>query len=142
VSGASQSERLYDLARQFRQFLIDQTNVELVDLGAAASNGGPEALRSALDRLDAALSQLADLGSVYAETSSSSLEPVVYPVTALAGEYIRATIGGEWQAADDTFPGDDTLIISLADDEFLDLLAVVRAALLSGPPRLAAMVRS
>lgn len=141
VTARSDADRLSDLARQFRDFLTHQTNVELLDIGAVSS--GLDALRSALERLDAALDQLADLTTVYADTMTGSLEPLVYPVAALTGEYVRHTLGGQWQSQDDDIPpGHESLKMTLDDGDTIDLISIVRVAILSGPPNLTAMIRT
>lgn len=143
MTARSDADRLSGLARQFREFLIHQTNVSLHDFGVESAACGPVALRAALERLDAALDQMSDLASVYADTNAGSLEPLIYPVAVLTGEYIRDTIGGQWQPPDDDAPpGDGTLNMKLTDGEVVDLTSVVRVAILAGTPSLSVMVRT
>lgn len=87
-----------------------------------------------------ALSQIADLQSVYSDTATGSLEPVAYPVAVLVGEYIRVTLGGEWQEPDEPY-GEDMLRIAIDNGQAVDLFPVVRAAILSDSPKLAGIVR-
>ncbi|HUG17156.1 MAG TPA: hypothetical protein VMM78_19280 [Thermomicrobiales bacterium] len=140
MSGALHGGRLHDLARQFRDYLAQQTNVDLVAIDAVAAPGGPAALRTALERLDAALGQLADLQSVYSDSPTGSLEPLLFPVAALTGEYMRAAFGGQWQTPDDALPGEDALLIVIGDQPPVDLLPIVRASLLAAGPNLAGIV--
>jgi hypothetical protein len=141
LTGGLHAERLRDLSIQFRDFLTHQTNIELVDTEAVGADRGPDALLAALERLDAALSQIADLQSVYSDSATGALDSVAFPVAVLVGEYIRATLGGEWREPDDPHH-DDTLVITLHDGQTLDLFPVVRAAILSGSPNLARIVRA
>jgi hypothetical protein len=94
----------------------------------------------AVERLDLALGQLADLASVYDTSAGPSLEPLALPVAALTGEYLAAA-GSRWLPPDpdDPTPSDGLTIVT-AGGIAIDLLGVARATLLSGAPNLAAVV--
>jgi hypothetical protein len=129
-----------DLAGTFRTYLSDQTGLVLPDPGVVDTLHGPVALRAALEALDAAVNQLADLASIYAEGPVAPLEPLALPIAALAGEYIRAHLAARWHAEPDQ--GEGALLVLPAESEprVLDLLALVRAMLASGALHLATLV--
>lgn len=118
-------QHLFEAARGFRHYLIDQTGIALPELGVVSASHDPVALQTAFDLLDHALAQLADLASVYSDTPQASLEPLVAPTTALAGEYLCQYLGARWQVAED-----DTTI--LVGERTLPLHDIVRATVLSG----------
>jgi hypothetical protein len=151
VTGAGRAEhsehleRIAELAYQFAGYLTAQTEIEVIDSGAVGDTHGPVAVLAAFERLDAALEQLADLASVYSDDRRASLEPLALPTAALAGEYLRHALGASWYPGGldggDRVPG-ESLVIVLPGGVAADLLAVVRAALLSGAPNLTAIARS
>jgi hypothetical protein len=129
-----------DLARHFRAYLTDQTGIEILDIGAVRTVDGPEALRTAFERLDAAIGQLVDLASVYSDTPQQALEPLALPIAALAGEYLRVHLGGHWRAGDDAAGAVAT--IDLDDGRSIDVLSVVHRMLASGSLQLTETLRS
>lgn len=128
--------RLDELAGTFRAYLTDQTGVELPPVdGLAAAD-----LRVALERLDLALGQLADLATVYGDDTRGMLDPLAAPSAALVGAYLRVTTGATWEAPDPSTA--DELAILLPGLPRLDLLGLARTALAGGAPRFAALVKA
>ena len=137
--------QIVTLAERFREYLSQQTDIEIVPSGAVASGDGPAAvpLETAFERLDAALGQLIDFASIYAEgqVASDMLEPLILPAAALAGEYLRAALDASWIAPDLEMPDwDSSLDLALPQGIAIDLVGVTRAALLSGAPNLSALI--
>lgn len=125
--------QLVELARGFSAQLSAQTGVELLAFDRAPVAG----LTAALERLDLALAQLADLASVYGDDSRAMLDPLNVPAAAVVGEYLRAARAGAWRAPN---PGDtDSLVIVLPGGTTLDLLAIARRAFADGAPCFAAL---
>lgn len=138
--------QIAQLAEQFREYLSQQTDIEIVPLGAIASGEGPAAvsLEIAFERLDAALGQIIDLASIYAEgqIATDMLEPLILPAAALAGEYFRSALDAFWIAPDPEMPdAGSELDLGLPGGIAIDLVGVTRAAMLSGEPDLSAIAR-
>src|SRR6478672_9010159 len=83
------AQQLTALAANFRAFLADQTGVELLLAEHVTANDLP----AALERLDLALGQLADLTTVYGDDSRGMLDPLVAPAAVAVGDYLRAALG-------------------------------------------------
>jgi hypothetical protein len=128
------AQQLTALAANFRAFLADQTGVELL----LAENVTANDLPAALERLDLALGQLADLTTVYGDDSRGMLDPLVAPAAVAVGDYLRAALGASWQASDPLAP--EELVILMPGQPALDLLGLARVALAGGAPNLAALV--
>jgi hypothetical protein len=135
---ANIAERFASIAHGFRAFLIDQTGIELVEIGAVDSLPGPFALRAALDALDTAVAQVTDMASVYAEGPHAPLEPFVLPTAVLAGEYIKRVTGACWDPALE--PGAERAVVLLPDGNALDLSAIVRTMLAADALQLASLI--
>ena len=133
------NQRIQELARGFRDYLLSQTDIELPDFGAVDHTYGPAALVMAIERLDLALTQLIDLATVYSDDARMSVEPLTVPTAALAGEYLRAGLGATWLIDDDA---EHALITVLPNGIAADLTGVARSALLSGAPNFAAVITS
>lgn len=127
--------RMAELARVFREYLVGQTDVELVELDTGAAT-----VALAFERLDLALGQLADLASVYGDESRGMLDPLVMPAAALAGEYLRLLAAAAWVEPDPDLPPDDSLLLALASGVVIDLHGLVRAALAGPGAQLAAAI--
>jgi hypothetical protein len=127
------AQQLTALAANFRAFLADQTGVELL----SAEGLTTAELPTALERLDLALGQLADLTTVYGDDSRGMLDPLVAPAAMAVGDYLRATLGASWQADDPLAP--EELVILVPGQPALDLLGLARMALSGGAPNLAAL---
>ena len=128
------AQQLTALAANFRAFLADQTGVELLLAEHVTANDLP----AALERLDLALGQLADLTTVYGDDSRGMLDPLVAPAAVAVGDYLRAALGASWQASDPLAPND--AVILMPGQPALDLLGLARVALAGGAPNLAALV--
>jgi hypothetical protein len=140
ASPASREEQIEALAGQLVAYLRHGTDVGLDEPRAVSDAHGPAALLAAVERLDLALAQLADLASIY-EGAGPSLEPLALPAAALTGEYLRHATGAAWLAPDPDDPmPDDALTIVTADGVAIDLLGVARASLLSGNPNFRAVI--
>ncbi len=122
-----------DLARGFREYLADQSEVDLIAIDAP---GGDVVV--ALERFDLALGQLADMAVVYGDDSRAVLDPLVVPAAALAGEYLRGLAGAAWVEPDPELPPDDTLLVVLVGGGLLDLHVVARSAFSGFGPSLGA----
>jgi hypothetical protein len=133
-SERQRQEQLTTLAANFRAFLAQQTGVELLP----ADGLDVAALPAALERLDLALAQLADLTTVYGDDSRGMLDPLVAPAAVAAGDYLRAALGATWQAADPFAP--EELVILVPGQPALDLLGLARVALAGGAPNLAKLL--
>lgn len=134
------------LADRFREYLSHQTDIDIVPPVAVAIDDGHASvsLEIAFERLDAALGQLIDLASIYAEgqIATDMLEPLILPAAALAGEYLRSALDAFWIAPDLEMPNwDAELDLALPGGIGIDLVGVTRAALLSGMPNLSAIAR-
>ena len=129
----ARAQQLTALAANFRAFLADQTGVDLLPAeGLRAAD-----LPAALERLDLALAQLADLTTVYGDDSRGMLDPLVAPAAVTTGDYLRAALGATWQATDPLAP--EELVILVPGQSSLDLLGLARVALAGGTPNLAAL---
>jgi hypothetical protein len=128
------AQQLIALAANFRAFLADQTGVELVSVDGLTTADLP----TALERLDLALGQLADLTTVYGDDSRGMLDPLAAPAAVAVGDYLRAALGASWQASDPLAP--EELVILIPGQPALDLLGLARVALSGGTPHLAALV--
>lgn len=135
------SRQIAALAERFRDYLTHQTDTDMLEIEAVATDHGLGVL-AAFERLDAALALLLDLASVYddAGPTPGTLEPLVLPAAALAGEYLRAAGLAAWHEPDDDDLADDALII-IAGPAAIDLTGVARAALASDRPNLSAVAR-
>lgn len=128
------------LAERFRDYLAHQTDTDMLEIEAVATDHGLAVL-TAFERLDAALALLIDLASVYDDAPRGTLEPLVLPAAALAGEYLRAAgLAGWHEPDDDDLAGDADLVI-VAATTAIDLAGVARAALASERPNLSAVAR-
>lgn len=136
---AARARQIAALAQQFRDYLAQQTDTDMPEIEAVATDHGLGA-SVAFARLDAALALLLDLASVYDEAPRGVLEPLVLPTAALAGEYLRAAGLGTWHDPDDDPLADDALII-VAGPTAVDLTGVARAALASERPNLSAVAQ-
>lgn len=142
IEASGRDRQIHALARQLIGHLAGQTDIELIQIGAVGAARGPDVLLTAIERLDAALAQLADLASVYGDDRQFSLDPLVLPVAALFGEYLRDATGASWHHPDPDDPmPDDELILLMPDGIAVDLLGVARAALVSNAPNLTAVAR-
>lgn len=127
------------LAERFRDYLTHQTDTDMLEIEAVATDHGLGVL-AAFERLDAALAVLLDLASVY-ESARGTFEPLVLPAAALAGEYLRAAGLATWhEPEEDDFGADDALVI-VAGPTAIDLAGVARAALASDRPNLSAVAQ-
>lgn len=128
------------LAERFRDYLALQTDTQMPEIEAVATDHGLDVFL-AFERLDAALALLLDLASVYDDGGSSraAIEPLVLPAAALAGEYLRVAGMANWHA-----PGEDDLddaLVIIAGSAAIDMSGVARAALASEHPNLSAVAR-
>lgn len=122
-------------ASRFASYLRDQTAATVPDPGRVTD----ESLDAAFSSLDAALEQLLDLATAYGSDPRIDTDPLVLPVAALTGEYMRVAASGVWLEPDDD--PDETLVLRLPDGREIDLTGAARGCLLSGVPNLQAMVR-
>jgi hypothetical protein len=127
------AQQLAALAANFRAFVADQTGVDLVPVEDITASDLPKAL----ERLDLALGQLADLTTVYGDDSRGMLDPLAAPAAVAVGDYLRAALGASWQASDPLAP--EELVILVPGQPALDLLGLARVALSGGAPHLAAL---
>jgi len=136
MSGAGRDRAAWmaELARGFRDYLIGQTDIELVAIGEGTT------IALAFERLDLALGQLADLASIYGDDSRGMLAPLVVPTAALAGEYLRVLAGGTWVEPDPELPLDDSLLVVLPNGIAVDLHGVARGAVGGVGPSLPSVV--
>jgi hypothetical protein len=135
--GETLAGRMAELARGFRDYLAGQTGVEIDDPAAIR----PDGVSSAIARLDLALAQLADLAGIYSDDARPALEPLVMPVTALAGEYLRHATSAGWVEPEPDVPMDQ-LLIRLASGATIDIFAIARRAMAGGSPTLAAALQA
>ncbi len=135
------SRQIAALAERFRDYLTQQTDTDMTAIEAVATDHGL-AVFTAFERLDAALTLLLDLASVYDDAPArNTLDPLVLPAAALAGEYLRAAGLAAWhEPEDDDIAGDSSLVI-VAGTAAIDLAGVARAALASERPNLSAVAR-
>lgn len=137
---AGRARQIAALAQQFRDYLAQQTDTDMPEIEAVATDHGLGA-SVAFARLDAALALLLDLASVYDEAPRGVLEPLVLPTAALAGEYLRAAGLGTWHDPDDDDSLADDALIIVAGPTAVDLTGVARAALASERPNLSAVAQ-
>lgn len=130
-AGRSRAAWMAQLAGGFREYLIGQTEIELL---ALEFGSGPVLL--AIERLDLALGQLADLASVYGDDSRGMLDPLMVPAAALSGEYLRILSAAVWIEPDPDLPPDDSLLLVLDNGIAIDLHGIARVALGSPGPSL------
>lgn len=140
------NEQILALAERFREYLSHQTDIQIVPPGAVTTSDGSDAisLEIAFERLDAALGQLIDLASIYAEgqVATDALESLILPAAALAGEYLRAALDASWLPVDPEMPDAGSMLdLALPGGVAIDLVGVARAALLSTAPNLSAVAR-
>ncbi|HAX25854.1 MAG TPA: hypothetical protein DCX80_12565 [Chloroflexi bacterium] len=134
------SRQIAALAERFRDYLTHQTDTDILEIEAVATDHG--LCITAFDRLDVALELLLDMASVYSDAGPArgALEPLILPAAALAGEYLRAAGLASWHE-----PGEDDLAIEalviVSGATAIDLDGVARAALASGRPSLSAVAR-
>ncbi|RIK45227.1 MAG: hypothetical protein DCC58_07115 [Chloroflexi bacterium] len=133
--GRSRAAWLAELGRGFREYLVGQTEIDLVALESDDTT-----LIVAFERFDLALGQLADLASVYGDDSRGMLDPLVLPAAALTGEYLRVLAGAAWVEPDPDVPADDSLLLVLANGLAIDLHGIARAALGGSGPGLGAAI--
>jgi len=141
VTASDRASRVQAVALGFRDYLRNQTDIELpdlTDLGAIRAAHGSEGLIPVMERLDFALAQMIDLATVYTDDARMSLEPLTVPTAALVGEYLRTTLAATW--LDDDDDTQDSLVIVLPNGIAADLTGVARSALLSGAPNFTAVI--
>lgn len=126
------------LAERFRDYLTSQTDTDMTQIEAVDDPHGLDVVQ-AFERLDAALSVLVDLASVYDDMPRSTLESLVLPAAALAGEYLRVAGFAEWYPLEEGDPDDDLTIV--AGSSAIELTGVVRAALAGERPNLSAVAQ-
>jgi hypothetical protein len=142
ASGSSAvPDQIQDAAHRFRAYLLQGTDIELLEIGAVNSSHGPDVLVTAIERLDLALAQLIDLASVYSDDPRMSIEPLAVPTAALLGEYLRAALSAAWVLDDDHDTG-ESLVIALPNGIAADLTGVSRAALFSAAPNFSAVIEA
>lgn len=132
------SQQIAALAERFRDYLTNQTDTDMTALKAVENAHGLDVVQ-AFERLDAALAVLIDLASVYDDMPRSTLESLVLPAAALAGEYLRVARLAEWHHPEDDSPDDDLTIV--VGSSAIELTGVVRAALAGDRPNLSAVAQ-
>ncbi len=141
MSASERAGQIAALAHRLVEYLQQQTGNDIVEPGAVSNAYGPSHFLLAFERLDAALDQIGDLASVYADDPRATLEPLVLPTAALAGEYLRAALGARWHEPNDDPLAGEALILVLPDGIAIELVGVARAAILSSAPNLTAVAR-
>lgn len=139
MTESDRASRIQAVALGYRDYLRNQTDIEMAEIGAVDQSHGPDALVAAIERVDHALTQMIDLASVYTDDARMSLEPLLVPTAALVGEYLRVALTAEWMPDDGM---QDALIIVLPNGIAADLVGVARTALLSGAPNFSAVIAS
>lgn len=129
----SREEQIERMAARFADYLNAQ-----VDAGLPM----PDEVEASSDsdlfgKIDAALEQLMDLTSIYGSDPRLDLDPLILPVSALVGEYLRRTLDASWA---EPYPGDgETLTLRLASGQKLDVTIASRGTILTGKPNFRAM---
>lgn len=123
-------------ASRFAEYLRSQTAATVPDPGAVTDQ---VSLDAAFSSLDAAIEQLLDLATAYGSDPRLDADPLVLPIAALTGEYLRVGADGVWLEPDED--PDQTLVIRLPDGREIDLTGAARGCLLTGIPNLQGMVR-